>query len=313
MTQLMTPRVAAAVATAIGSIPGCAMDVKRVLDLRMRPKGWGTQVHLSGWSPSLHEIDMCWEVVIGPYDDEERQTASALASIAGLLEAQRERAAEGLLLACRPSAFPLRISGNRFGAVHLDADASALAVHIGDDDARYTRSPPHTPEQAARHRKTVLETPAVDRMGALDQFIADIHRSCRDHGGGSSLRGQDVSVSERRGRRVLDWTQLIRTKGAGSVSGTGMIRGTTLNIGPVSLPASVESALVGRPLHTLVDIHPMVSPRIIRRVRTLNDGSLSVTLAPAQVSIEEVRTMTVAQALDHLGRIISGGDCRTDS
>lgn len=309
---LLSPIVTASLASAIGSIPGCAMDVRRVLNLSNQARGAATLIHLTGWSPSLHEIDMQWEVLVNPHDDAHQQTVSALSSIADLLRTQRKRAEEGLRLTCRPTAFPLRTSDNRFGVAHLDADASALAVHIGDDDARYTRTPPFTPEQEARHRQVVLETRALDRMGALDQFINGIHRPHRRHDGGASLRGQDVSVSERRGRRILDWTQLIRTKDARGTSGTGMIKGTTLSIGRVELPDSVAAALVGRPLRTLIDIHPMVSPRIIKQVRTLKDGSLSVTLTPAQVAIDEVRTMTVGQALDHLGRIISSGNSQAD-
>jgi hypothetical protein len=307
MTMILDPRVAAAVASAIGSIPGCSMNMRGVLDLKQRTGGWGALVTVDGWSPSLHGLHMQWTLVIGPSLDVEDQTASALSSIATLLQTQRDRAAAALALPCRPSAFPLDQGGNRYAYMHLDVDASALAVIIGDDDHRYTRSPPHTPEQAARHRESVLDTPALDRMGDLGTYVSDLHRGTTDHDGGPSLRWRDVTVSERRGRRVLDWVQLVRTPGHKGPSGQGMLRGTTLTLDPVAIPETLADLLPGRPLRDLVDIHPMLSDRIIRRLRTLTNGRVSVTLAPAQVSIDDVRTMDVRQALVHLTDVIRGG------
>lgn len=316
MTILIDPRVEARVASVIGAIPGCSVITRGLRDLKMRSNGWGAEVSLKGWSPSLHGIHMKWDVIVGPLTDYESQVGSAVSSITRLVEMQRERAAAALSLPETPSAFPLDKKGHGFPVKHLEVDASALAIQICDHGHQYTRSPPYTPEQAERARNAVLASPVTDRMHGLGQMVSEIHSEAVDHDGGAALRGRDVAVSERRGVRALDWAQVVRTPGGKGPSGQGMLRGQTLTIDPVDIPDTVAAVLIGRPLRDLVDIHPMLSDRTIRKIRKLVDGRVSITLSPAQIAIAAVKDLSVADALDLLHRtarnaratVVTGGD-----
>lgn len=303
---VLHPETIAALSAAIGSVPGCTIDRRNCLDGRSAVATATHIVVFSGWSPSLHEVDVAASIAIAKGLPAEAQTAEVLAALEPVLAVQRRRATAGLALT-HPTPYPLSFAGyDLIDLGHLHADASALAILIDhSDDHRCTRSPMPDARQAARLEEERLNTQAARRMAPLRTPLHDLHAYSRRYDGGPSMRRGGERVSEHGDMRVLAWDQAVHTPSLPGRTAQGTLKGATLTIDrTIDMPDTLLHALAGRRVADLVDIGPWLSDRRIRRARRLASGEVSATLEPLLVPISSVQNLTTGQALDHLRDII---------
>jgi len=264
--------VTAALASAIGVVPGCRMK-PQVRSLGPAALGIAKfEIEVQGRSPSLHGADMKWRLETSVDVANPQQ---ALIQIESALSTQRTRADASILLG---HAFPMPYTTiGDIPIAHLWIDASALALTIAS-----------TPS-----------TPCVEAMRTLGGWLRNLHVNVGRYDGRSAMGESGVTVSETGGVRLLEACVNVRTPAGGTQI---VLKGETLSF-PVNLPDTVRAALVGRPLRDFAPLHPMLDSR---RIASTRQGALTleIVLERRRVPVADHIGLTVGEASAALGRLV---------
>lgn len=258
----------------IGSIHGARLQPLihdwRSKDIKRGHTGY--RLHVDGWSPSLHEIDMVWRLTLDLAETPAQMERRAITQIGHQLKLQRTRAAAGLALG---HAYPMtigRVTKTATAIRHLHADASALGLRIAALDS--------------------LDAPAGSALEDIAVKLHDIHRAVVATGADTLTEaGSEISDHGR-----------IRTVHVGydrsaDLPGRIALTGRHLSLFDVALPETVLAALPGKRLFALSPIHPVLDGRTIESVKQ-EAGWLDIMLTPCDVSIDAVWDMPRDDALD---------------
>jgi hypothetical protein len=296
--------------SALGSIPGCALDTvvwagsrttcSRVLVVR------GT-----GWSPSLHRVGMAWEIDLSPdvagrtYETDDNM----LDLMSVRLEEQRRRSLAGCALG---APVPLRVDGGAPSPVdHLVIDVSLMAL-LADMALRRDQD--------------------MDRaVTPIGHAVCALHEATSDHDGGHAILGRETQVSCSDVGRLVSpsWHMgedriVALTSPAGRYASmappparrpgdapTVTMSGSTVLVSGAILPETALAGAPGRRVGDLVDIHPLLHDRIVDKAHG-GDGWFAVSMTEAVVRIGDVAKLSPAEALSKL-RAMTGGPGRPAS
>ena len=291
MSRPMHPRVVAALHAAIGAVPGCAMT-RRVKIPAQRLVGRDSfRVQVEGWSPTLHQTTMSWPVSVVTGAAADDQAVDALSQIERALVVQRSRAEAGMgLEEGKATATPLEISSMVKTEVdHLQVDASAFAMHM---------------IEGGGHENN----PSSLSIGRIGHLIQQLHYETTGHGCGVTLFGKDVRAAERTEGRIVAWMQGVRHPGKVGGSCDAMMMGATVLLDGVHLPEAVLPSLAGERLSRIVEIHPLLDRRVVKRAARRAKGGLSVVLEPRNVPLSAHRGITVGESLGILEQAVKTTD-----
>lgn len=223
-----------------------AMDIDGVkaIDLTPQPKlrpTPGLSLSFQGWSPSLHSAWIMTNLALPVgIDDETALIEVVKSAFADVARRQRRRAADAAALGHRS---PLR--NGMVGHLLMDEAISAIASEGGTDLVELVRS-----------------------------TIGAIHNGTQNtHGGGVEFGqvGQSVAEHAREGHPALRFAMpRARLRAPGSRRARAEHMGHRLRIYADHLPETLLAALVGQPLSSLANLHPLLDSRIIRRAE--NEG-----------------------------------------
>lgn len=282
----MKPHVAASLHSLIGAIPGCALD-RRIRGSGSSTMGASTMRHIlivDGWSPSLQECRMQWQVALSSSLDPKEQLQEALSQIDGEIAVQKDRAAAGLALS---QPVPFEISSMHPTDIgHLHADASLIATLLDED----------------RHPNAGSYGCAT-RLDRIAHIVNEIHSEGRDYSGGRILMGRNARILEQSGRRVVEFHHDIRHPSRDDINGIAKITGQSIVINGATLPDTILAAAPGRRVGEIAQLNSTVDARRIRSVRQKAER-LTITMEPAPVKLESLMLLTVDGAKAELQRII---------
>jgi len=245
-------------------------DVPAVTCIELTPqpaavRGQGLSLSFKGWSPSLHAA---WTLAYEPFpdgvEDEDLATDAMIALFDQVIQRQRDRAADALALG--------HLEPLRNGMVeHLQMDVALAAI--------YTQG---------KEERDLVEF-ARSAVGAL-------HCSTTKHAGGATLGriGQMVGESRRPDgttiRYVAPQVKIYRDRGLPP----SVFTGHHLRLHTDRLPETVLTALVGRPLRALAEVHPMLDDRPIRRADNDERPSSRSILVGLDQHLDPISTLAAA-------------------
>lgn len=278
--------VLAALASRIGSVPGCHLrpGTWPWASKSMKPGRTGVRITVDGWSPSLHEIIMEWRLGLDLAAPVDAIIAEATTILGHKIAMQRERAAAGLALG---SAFPLTRAMNTPRIEHMCIDATALGLAL-------QRLP--DPRSPARD----VHTPFAHRL-------KELHASATSDGS-PSLSYAGTTVTERKGQRTLHFGHWpIGPDGLAATAAGGRIEmaGRRITMPGTVLSDTILAALPGRPLHAITPLGPMFDMRRIETVTQRGPG-LEIDLEPLDVALADIWDIERDQAVDTITHRIAG-------
>jgi hypothetical protein len=273
----MEPSVAAQAAlhVAIGTIPGCCLR-ETVFKASMTP-GTAPSAYcvVSGWSPSLHRIDMTWTAEIDVTEEDCLVTA-----FERHLVRQRRRSLCGIAEStARP--FEWR-NADLPGYAHLMTDATPLLMEL---------------EQAA--------TDGSDRPRDLieDNYsrpIVTIHERADDYGG--DMTGTpDIRVSDSSGRPSIARRVKIGREDPSALPYRMM--GPWIAV-PQPLPESILGHCEGRLVRDIAITGPLHAMRRVRSVQVTGEYT-EIRMEPCDVRLGDIAAMGMREALDHLRDLVT--------
>ena len=228
------------------------------------PKHFAVDIRMEGWSPTLHAVRIVridsLQMTRAALDEAADVLPRAIDAIATL---QRSRAQDAARMGhARP--LPTREIG------HLDIDPALPALRGDGPDAT---------------RKAILE--AVRRA----------HSTSNDYSGGAAMRAGGVLLGDRRaedGRWLRICAPNVKLR---SVDGRrqATLRAFELDLEAEHLPDTVLAALAGRPLRDLVEIHPLLDDRTIRKAANRTGKARPGILVGLDMQVDPIDEVLGAQ------------------
>lgn len=287
----------AAIASRIGSISGCELLQRiQTKPSRAKPGHVEHDLNVIGWSPSLHRIDMQWTVETIPTFSADEQTGHVIGQISRFLAIQEERSRAGVRL---DTAWPFATSYTKPTEIdHLHVDKMALIMTITPRSSEEIgKRIGKSSSQIRSQNGTRFENSISELTFALDS----LHQNLTEVSGARSLTWTGITVREVDEMRVLDAT--ITFPDEHSTDEPVRMKGPVITI-PKTVPETLLLGLAGRPLSSLVNIHPCMDERTIAAAR-ISAGRTIVQIEPDYVKIGDYSQMTVDDALDALMSKIS--------
>lgn len=245
--DVVPPEMLARMHALVGSVPGCRIE------------GFGDDaIAIEGWAPSLHKATIHLE---GNWAAHPKRTMHSLEKVVGI---QRRRAASGL---AHGIALPLRAS---MPPTRFDPDASIITTrHLWIDRSSIEAvilAPPEGDETATRR--------------VLRHFIRPLSAMLTtDMGAGERIWRGGITVTDHDGRHRVELTRTLDAIGVSLAPASLVFTG--------ELPVTTATALVGRPLETLIDLGPAFTGRVVHSVDA-NVGHSVVRLEPDEVRLDAV-------------------------
>lgn len=212
------------------------------IDMEWSPKatpGPMVSVSFQGWSPSLHRI---WTQALArmpdDIEDEDGIVDHLLGCFNDVFERQRRRAEDAALIG-----YQKPLPNGCIDHLHIDEAMEPLARDYG-----------------------------TDLRGAVHNAVGTLHGSLQVHRGGTLLRHPTMMVGEtlRPGAclRFVAPSIKIRVDGRRRAA---VHHGHLVTLHTEHLPETTLAAAVGRPIGSLVALHPALDGRIVRKAD--NDGT----------------------------------------
>lgn len=210
------------------------------------------KVSVDGWSPSLHQISMEWDLNLYGQDINNNDTHERVMIFLESNAAAQALRAQGA--AQIGIATPLPIGSGPAYIDHLTIDRSALALAV----YKYKRATAMT----------------------LGKAIARLHLQASNHNGQARLNGIGVFVKDELHSHHLGWTVDLPQGGA-------TLSDDILYIVNTTVPETLLASLPGRRLAELATVHPALDNRIIATAEHGNDA-LALRLEPDRVRIGDM-------------------------
>lgn len=283
---------------AVGAVAGCTYAHLSPGDrIHPDPNAASVVVGISGWSPSLHGVEIEYDLTIeAPASSDltanaapPHETARAgieraiLDALEPGLAIQRARAERAALLG-----IPFPVSSNLQDSrdlLHLHLDASQAAIVV---------------ERSMHHGQTPAE--------ALRTFIAmplrELHRNAVDHRGGHRLGSDAFDVLDHEGRSDVAFLTDLLSDPRFSHPGIGAImKGRSISITGLAVPDTLLTASEGRLLGDLIRLHPYLDGRRVEKVVTSPDDAAGfvVHLVPDPRPFGPLHKLGAHEALEALG------------
>jgi hypothetical protein len=193
-----------------------------------------TRLQFKGWSPSLHAVGIQVKVDERTADDLIR-TTEAVRRVVAIQRSRAERSRR------RGRRTPYAVN-NRPHLAHLHVDR-ALAI--------------------------LTELSQYSLKATLRSRLEDMHRFTSYDGGANHITDKTAvhEMDHEGGTISMTMTEIVVRDGV-------VFDGSSLVVEHDRLPATVISALVGRPLGDLVEIHPVIDGRIIQAAHNMPPTAL---------------------------------------
>jgi hypothetical protein len=284
--------------SAVGSVPGCRFaHLSPGARFHPDPNVASIVVGVSGWSPTLHGVEIEYELTIEApssstlapgsamprVEDQpgvENAVVEALAHPLSLQKARASRAArEGI-----PT--PLDASVSRPGDlshIHLDASHAALVI-----------------ERSMHHG----QLPGDAMRSFLSLNLASLHREAVDHPGGHSLASETIDTHDHDGRSTAAFLTDLLSDERFAHDGIGAsMKGARVSVSGMVVPDTALLAAIGRPFGDLINLHPYLDHRIVAAARTTDagGGGFLVTLERDPRRLGDFQSLGAHEALEHLG------------
>lgn len=288
----LSATVVAAIASRIGAIPGCSLGtaIQRWSSVTLAPDREGVELSIHGRSPSLHRINITRRVGFDPSMDSDGVADAILRQLDHTIRVQERRARAGIVAG---TAFPMPLTDRNLAIGHLRADASALALRLGSDAVRKGQDR-HFPDYVLldlRLAANAIHTNAARYEGG--PTIGDGGSTIRDHGAASVIE-VPTDFAQADPRRPGHHTGLA----------ISMV-GNRVLVPGASLPETVANAVAGRRSGDIVQLHPLIDPRIVTHI-VQGDGRLDIHLQPLNVPIGEYDAPPIDVTLARLTQLIEG-------
>lgn len=286
---------ASAFAGMIGAVPGCLLSSLDLITTDRRPDPRPSiQAALSGWSPTLHRVNMRWTTLLPndwPVDRlSDPDFVPRLARLFGAkIALQRARAAAGIAIG---AALPLKAtyeSTIRYDHLHVDRAAFALSLS----------------GMVAAHRSGTASI--IKPLNAVDKTIQPLvfalHRTAEAYLGGPYLKNNGHLAEE----VASDNGPLRAMRVPANVRGMIFMSGAHLQLREQDLPDSLLLAAPGRRLGDVVDVQPVLNGRRIveaGRADMYGRPALWFDLAPDLVPLAPLHRISDPQ---HVIDILSAG------
>jgi len=293
----LPPAIVHAVWSAIGSVPGCSFAHAVHGKVQNDPNVATVRVGMTGWSPSLHKVEI-ERVVTIPLTavgdmttlsdmpdraDVPMLAAHVVAGLEPLLEVQRRRAASALA-----AGFPWPIdavSQHLDDLRHLHVDVSMIALQI---------------ERAMHHD----EDPSRAIGNVLSRNISELHREAMNHPGDCDLANPRTTVSDATGVPTAGVMYNVSSDPRFRLEeATVFVHGNQLSVMGIALPTTLIAAAPGRRVGDVCPVHPYLDGRVIASAAPCDDDfpGFDLVLEPLNAPLAGLIGATSRQALATLG------------
>lgn len=284
--------------SAVGAVPGCSFaHLSTGTRHHADPNVASIVVGITGWSPTLHQVEIEYELTIrapasstlapgsgAPRGDEEPGLiAAVLEALDTPLSLQRRRAARAALEGIAMPIGNASYQPSELSHIHLDASHAAIVI-----------------ERSMHHG----QLPGDAMRSFLSLNLASLHREAVDHPGGHSLGSDVIDTYDHDGRSNAAFLTDLLSDERFAHEGIGAsMKGHRVSVSGMVVPDTALLAAIGRPLGDLVDLHPYLGHRIVAAAETTDagGGGFLVTLERDSRRLGGFQSLGAHEALEHLG------------
>jgi hypothetical protein len=195
----------------------------------------------TGWSPSLHKVEYLLHAHCGTDPGDPEFAEDLAASFTAVLGEQRRRLADGMAIGLIAPMETWSEGADEIETGELMVDAALVSI---------------------------MRDKGLDAHDELLEVLDSVHRQDALHEGGALLEGQRGVVAETPQGRVIG---MALDLGPLDSRHTVTFDGLTLEITGLDLPATALTVLAGKPLRSLIEVHPLLDGRMVFGAERIGD------------------------------------------